>query len=157
MARYGKSFKNKYVARVLPPLNEAVEAVARDACIGVATLERWRDESLLLPAAEQSWSGAARLDAVLTTAAMDETSKNGWCRAKGIFPKDLLAWRESAVKSLAAPQDARASPQQAKQDRLRIKELERELHRKDRALAECAALLVLSKKVGAIFNKGEDE
>ena len=157
MARYGKSFKNKYVARVLPPLNEAVEVVARDACIGVATLERWRDESLLLPAAEQSWSGAARLDAVLTTAAMDEASKNGWCRAKGTFPKDLLAWRESAVKSLAAPQDARASPQQAKQDRLRIKELERELLRKDRALAECAALLVLSKKVGAIFNKGEDE
>ena len=42
-------------------------------------------------------------------------------------------------------------------DRKRIKELERELLRKDRALAETAALLVLSKKVSAIFNPGEDE
>jgi hypothetical protein len=54
------------------------------------------------------------------------------------------------------PQDARASPQATRHDRKRIKELERELLRKDRALAETAALLVLSKKVTAIFNKSED-
>lgn len=42
-------------------------------------------------------------------------------------------------------------------DRRRIKELERELRRKDKALAETSALLVLSRKVAAIFNKGEDE
>ena len=47
--------------------------------------------------------------------------------------------------------------QATRQDRKRIKELERDLLRKDRALAETAALLVLSKKVAAIFNKGEDE
>lgn len=58
---------------------------------------------------------------------------------------------------MAEPEEARASPQQTKVDRWRIKELERELRRKDRALAETAALLVLSKKVAAIFNKGEDE
>ena len=51
---------------------------------------------------------------------------------------------------------ARASPQATKADRKRIKDLERELLRKDRALAETAALLVLSKKVAAIYNKGED-
>ncbi len=51
----------------------------------------------------------------------------------------------------------RASPQQTRQDRRRIKELEREVRRKDKALAETAALLVLSKKVSAIFHKGEDE
>ena len=57
------------------------------------------------------------------------------------------------------PEEARASPQQTKQDQRRIKELERELRRKEKALAEAAALLVLSKKLGAIFNtdKGEDE
>ena len=44
-----------------------------------------------------------------------------------------------------------------REDRRRIKELERELRRKEKALAETAALLVLSKKVAAIFNKGEDE
>ena len=63
----------------------------------------------------------------------------------------------SATAALAEPEEARASPQQTRQDRRRIKELERELLRKDRALAETAALLVLSKKVAAIFNKGEAE
>ena len=59
--------------------------------------------------------------------------------------------------ALAAPEEARASPQATRQDRKRIKELERELLRKDRARAETAALLVLSKKVQAIFNMGEGE
>lgn len=59
--------------------------------------------------------------------------------------------------ALVDPQDAPASPQATRADRKRIKELERDLLRKDRALAETAALLVLSKKVSAIFNKGEDE
>ena len=47
--------------------------------------------------------------------------------------------------------------QATRADRRRIKELERDLLRKDRALAETAALLVLSKKVAAIFHKGEGE
>ena len=61
-------------------------------------------------------------------------------------------------RALAEPEEARASPQQTRQDRRRIKELEREVHRKDRALAETAALLVLSRKLEAVFNdKGEAE
>ena len=44
-----------------------------------------------------------------------------------------------------------------KQERRRNKELERELHRKDKALAETAALLVLTKKLSAVFHQGEDE
>ena len=61
-----------------------------------------------------------------------------------------------AAKRHAGPGRARRSPQQTIHDRRRIKELERELHRKDRALAETAALLVLSKNVAAIFNTVED-
>lgn len=58
---------------------------------------------------------------------------------------------------LTTPEEARVSPQQTRQDWRRIQELERELRRKDKALAESATLLVLSKKVAAIFNKGEGE
>ena len=57
------------------------------------------------------------------------------------------------------PSPRRRAPARSRPSRTgeRIKELERELRRKDKALAETAALLVLSKKVAAIFNKGEDE
>ena len=96
---------------------------------------------------------------MLTTAAMDEAGKSAWCRSNGVYPQELEQWRQAAIQALAEPEEARASPQQTKQDRRRIKELERELQRKEKALAEAAALLVLSKKVEAIFNKnrGEDE
>ena len=102
------------------------------------------------------WRGA-RLDAVITTAALDEAGKSAWCREHGVYPDELDKWRQNARTALATPEEVRASPQATRQDKKRIKELERELLRKDRALAEAAALLVLSKKVAAIFNKGEDE
>ena len=109
-----------------------------------------------MPARGRAWTAPARLQAVITTAALSEVDKNAWCRAQGLYPVELEQWCASATTALAGPQDARASPQATRQDRKRIKELERELLRKDRALAETAALLVLSKKVAAIYNKGED-
>ncbi len=156
MARYGQGFKDRAVARLLPPESAAVEEVALEIGIGAGTLERWRSDALSRPARERAWTAAARFDAVLTTATLDEAGKSAWCRANGVYLQELTQWRQSATQALAEPAEARASPQQTKHDRRRIKELERELHRKDRALAETAALLVLSKKVAAIFNTGED-
>ena len=130
-----------------------MEAVAREIGVGVDTLERWRSEALSNPARERAWTAAARLEAVIATAAMDEAARSAWCRAQGVYPQQLAQWRQAAAAALAEPEEARASPQQTKQDRRRIKELERELNRKDKALAEAAALLILSKKVEAIFHK----
>ncbi len=144
------------MARLLPPESAALEVVSRELGVGVDTLERWRCESLSKPARERSWT-AARLEAVITTAAMDEAARSAWCREQGVYPQQLQQWRDSATQALAEPEEARASPQQTRQDRQRIGQLEREVRRKDRALAETAALLVLSKKASAIFTKGEDE
>jgi len=94
---------------------------------------------------------------VITTASMSEAGKSAWCREHGVYPAEMDKWRMSCTAALAEPEEARASPQATRADRKRIKELERDLLRKDRALAETAALLVLSKKVAAIFNRGEDE
>ena len=157
MARYGQAFKDKAVARLLPPESAALEVVAREVGVGAGTLERWREDVLSRPARGRAWTAAGRLEAVVTTAAMNEADQSAWCRAHGAYPQELAKWRASATTALAAPQELRASPQATRADRKRIKELERELLRKDRALAETAALLVLSKKVQAIFSKGEDE
>lgn len=157
MARYGQAFKNRAVARLLPPESASAEDVAREIGVGADTLERWRSDALSQPARKQIWTAAARFDSVLTTAAMDENAKGAWCRANGVYLKDLIAWRQSATQALAGPDEQRASPNQTKQDRRRIKELERDLRRKNDALAETTALLVLSKKLEAIFQKGEAE
>ena len=157
LARYGQAFKDRAVARLLPPESAPLDAVAHDVGISTDTLERWRAEALARPMTERAWTATARLEAVISTAALDETARGAWCREHGVFPQQLQQWRHSATQALAQPEEARASPQQTKQDHRRIRELERELRRKDKALAETAALLVLSKKVGAIFSKGEDD
>ena len=157
MARYGAAFRNRVVARLLPPESADIGVVSREVGVSVQTLERWREDAQTMPARGRAWSAAGRLEAVITVAAMDEAGKNAWCREHGVFPSELDNWRLSATTALAEPEDVRASPQATRADRKRIKELERELLRKDKALAEAAALLVLSKKVAAIFNKGEDE
>lgn len=134
-----------------------METVSREIGVGVATLERWRSEALAKPAMTRTWTAAARLEAVIVTAAMDEAGKSAWCREKGLFPAELEKWRQSATAALAAPEEMRASPQQTRKAQKRIKELEREVNRKDKALAETAALLVLSKKLSAVFGEDADE
>jgi transposase-like protein len=135
MARYGQEFKDRSVARLLPPESAAVQEVARELGVGEQTLQRWLSDALSRPARERAWTAAARLEAVVATAAMDEDSRSAWCRQNGVYPQQLQQWRQSAVQALAEPEEARASPQQTKQDHRRIREIERELRRKDKALA----------------------
>ena len=89
MARYGQAFKERAVARLLPPESSSVEAVSQEIGVGVATLERWRSEALSGPATTRTWTAVARLEAVIATAAMDESGKSAWCREKGLYPAEL--------------------------------------------------------------------
>jgi transposase-like protein len=144
------------VARLLPPESSAVELVSREVGVSVATLERWRADALSHGAGggSQRWTAMARLEAVITTAAMDEAARSAWCREHGLYPADLDGWKQDAVAGLGEPRAGSAV--EAREDRRRVKELERELRRKDKALAETAALLVLSKKLAAVFHRDED-
>lgn len=145
------------MARLLPPESSSVEHVSREVGVSVATLERWRADALAngSTSTNQRWTAAARLQAVIVTAAMDEATRSAWCREQGVYPAELDAWKQDAVAGLGEPRATSAV--EARQDRRRVKELERELRRKDKALAETAALLVLSKKLAAVFHEGEDE
>lgn len=128
---------------MLPPESATLEAVAREVGVGAATLERWHEDAQSRPARGRAWTAGARLEAVITTAAMNEAAKSAWCREHGVYPAELDKWRASCATALADPEDARASPQATRAAAKRIKELERDLLRKERALAETAALLVL--------------
>jgi hypothetical protein len=88
VARYGQAFKDKAVARLLPPESADINVVARDMGVASATLERWRANALASERKHDGWTAAARLDAVLTTASLSEEEKNAWCRAQGIFPSE---------------------------------------------------------------------
>ena len=134
----------------MPPESAHIETVAQELGVGMATLERWRAEALGAPRTERTWTAAARWEAVIATAALDEVAKSAWCREQGLYSSDLTAWRDQAMAALATPAEARARPEETRKDRRRIQELEREMRRKDKALAETAALRVASKKLSAI-------
>ena len=127
MARYGHAFKDRAVARLLPPESASINEVLLQVGVAAATLERRRGDALSKLARERAWAAAARFDVLLTPAAMDEVSRSAWCRENGVYPQELESWRVSATRALAEPEEARASPMQTQSDRRRIKELEREL------------------------------
>lgn len=56
---------------------------------------------------------------------MDDVTRSGWCREQGLYPAELAAWKQDAIAGLGEPRAVSAV--EARQDRRRVKELEREL------------------------------
>ncbi len=129
MARYGKAFKARAVARLLPPESASLESISAEFGIRADTLERWRSEALA-EAQDRVWTGPARLEAVIHTAAMDEAARSAWCREKGVYPTELERWRAQAMDALGDDEPERVSAREARQSKQRIKTLERDLKRK---------------------------
>lgn len=103
MARYGEAFRNRVVARLLPPESANVGVVANEIGVSVQTLERWREQAQSRPSRERAWTAGGRLEAVIAAAALDEAGKSVWCREHGVYPADLDKWRLSATTALAEP------------------------------------------------------
>ena len=149
---------------MLAPTNMAIRRLSQEEGISEATLHKWRAEARskgqLLPDADAGpagWSSRDKFAAVLETAALNEADLAEYCRKRGIFAAQIKAWRGACEQANDWDRTSTARLSQAtKEEKKRIKELERELARKDRALAETAALLVLRKKLGAIWGGDED-
>jgi transposase-like protein len=95
---------------------------------------------------------------VLEAAPLNAAELAEYCRRKGLYPEQISAWRAACRSANAnATEQAREQRQQSKEDRKRIQQLEKELQRKEKALAEAAALLILRKKAQAIWGSNEDD
>ena len=104
------------------------------------------------------WTSRAKFAAVMETAAMNETDVAAYCREKGIFVEQLAQWRVACEQANDWDQASEKELKSAtKADRKKVAKLEKELARKEKALAEAAALLVLRKKYNALFEDPEDE
>jgi len=100
----------------------------------------------------EDWSAAEKLEAVIKASSLDEQSLGAFLREEGLYETHLEEWRRQAETALG--KTPRSPSTRLKKENQR---LERELRRKDRALAETAALLVLSKKVRALWgDEGDD-
>ena len=161
--KYSPERREAILAKLEAPYNRTVSELATQEGISAATLYNWRKQARrtgrLLPNASpttEGWSSQQKFNAVLETAALTEEELAEYCRRRGLYPEQIRRWRASCER--ANDQSDRAAERQSestKAERKRIRELERELRRKEAALAETAALLVLRKKVQAIW--GDEE
>ncbi len=163
MRRYSEEFKSSIITKMLPPNDVPIPELARDTGVPKDTLYSWRIKHLRSnknTIASQMPSGrlssAEKFSLVLETASLNEVELSEYCRQKGVYPEQISAWRDACAQANAATStkiDRAKLTTQAKQ----IKQLESDLHRKDKALAETAALLVLQKKVQEIWGEPEAE
>lgn len=162
--KYPQERKEAVLKKMLPPHNKSIPEIAKEEAISEATLYNWRKaaraEGRLLPNGDNTpsgWSAADKFAAVVETAAMNEAELSAYCRQRGLYPEQIRAWREACEQANDWDRTQNLQLKETrKADEKRIKELERELRQKEKALTETAALLVLRKKAQAIWGDEED-
>jgi hypothetical protein len=154
-------FQEQALIKVRERGTRSVQDVANDLNMNVGTLRKWTSKSnrkvaasaprALLPddLPAQSWGTAQRFQALLETHAMEPMQLHAWCREKGLFEHQLKAWRDAFCSAPAS--DSRETKAALRELQFKHEVLQRDLRRKEKALAEAAALLVLQKKFQALL------
>jgi transposase-like protein len=131
--------------------HETIESIAALVDVNAGTLKNWmksakkQSAQVGLNKPGSAYTPAQQLDALLETARLSDVECSAWCREKGLFPHDLSAWRQ-ALTAVRSEESVQLRDVRQERDRL-----QRELNRKNKALAEAAALLVLQKKFQDMF------
>jgi transposase-like protein len=162
MARYSSERKAAILKKLLPPQNMTVAEVARQDGVAQQTLYTWRKQIKLegrpVPGRHKTsddWSSEAKFAVVVETATLSEAELSQYCREKGLYSEQVKSWKQDCLDGFGTSLERkRQELKQSKADKKRVRQLEKELHRKEKALAEVAALLVLRKKLNAFY--GED-
>lgn len=104
------------------------------------------------------WNTRDKFAIVVETAVLSEIELAEYCRAKGVFVEQVEAWRDACMNANGGVAEQASKLQKdLRTKEQEIKALSRELQRKEAALAETAALLVLRKKAQAIWGDQGDE
>ena len=155
---YSPELKEAMLRRMLPPNNESITKIAKEEGISEQTLRNWRDkarqEGYAAPgkdATPDDWSTQDKFLIVVETAGM-------YARKKGLYVEQIKAWKDACMNANGGvAKEAARLNRELKESQKERKKLEKELKRKEKALAEAAALLVLSKKANAIWGDPEEE
>jgi len=165
MPRYPDERKGAVLKKLLPPQNRPVPEVAREEGISEPTLYNWRqkarEQGAPVPGSgkqSENWSSEAKFAVVVETARMSESQLSEYCRGKGLYPEQVKAWKAACMDGTATESQRRKENREdVRRYKKRLKQLEKELRRKDKALAETAALLALRKKLEAFWEDTDED
>jgi len=162
--RYSTKFREKLITKALRP-NISVTEAAQEAGISRTTLYAWIAQAKLVgmskkkkqnrgrPRKSSRWSPEEKLRILSESAALSDEELGAFWRREGLHDTDLYAMRESALAGLKPPATRRGPSPEEKE----IKKLQKELRRKEKALAEAAALLILQKKFQTLMADEDDD
>lgn len=164
MPRYSEERKAAVLSKLLPPMNRTVTSVSAEEGISDVTLYSWlkqcRQKRVPVPGhrtTADNWSPEAKLAVVIETATLSEAERAAYCREKGLYVEQIQRWKKACLQGASLqPGMEKAAQKQQRESQSTIKKLQAEVRRKDRALAETAALLVLSQKLEALYSSDQD-
>ena len=166
MKKYSYEFKAQAVEKALNRGSDvSFNSVAYSCGIDYSTLRRWISQFENQSYGEgimneekspQLWTAEQKLEIVMACESMDKEQISAHCRERGVYPHHVKQWKAEILKSMSASGKS-PSPARLKQLTEENKSLRKELRRKEKALAEAAALLVLKKKVEQIWGTEEDD
>lgn len=166
---FSEKFKSRMIAKMVGPDGMSANVLSGEVGISQPTLSRWLREARNVPGMAkksrsarkkvrpqrpQDWSPEEKFRVVLESRGLTDEELGAFLRKEGLHQAQLDEWSETAQSSLSVSKGAK---KKASAESKRIRELERELHRKDKALAEAAALLILKKKAQAIWGDEDDD
>ena len=168
MAKYSEKLKQSMSAKILKPGGPSALSLARETGISQTALSTWvraykgKGEGIAFMTDEQrrpkDWSIKERFDSLLTSNALKGAELGVYLRKNGLTSAHLEKWKQEFIGSLESSRVGRPSKSSEEKKLLQEnKALKRDLHRKDKALAETTALLVLKKKAQEIWGTPEDE
>lgn len=165
LKRYSNDKKHEMISRMLPPENISANQLSKETGISISTLCKWKNTKLSEDTSSvgsnrknRKWSTEDKFHIVLETYSLTEEELAAYCRKKGLYVDEIKGWRNQCLKAnLITSKDPQIIEDELKEKIQTIKNLEKELRYKEKALAETAALLVLRKKAQAIWGDPEDE
>jgi transposase-like protein len=155
---YTQEFKEQAILKVLQRGDKTIQAIADELNLNLFTLKEWLRKSRATMTHDTTqkrpadWTRAQRFQALMQSAALQGEALHSFCRAQGIFSHHLEAWKAEFIKETQQAENSRKSSSD-KSLRDENAQLKKELLRKDKALAEAAALLVLQKKFQAFWEE----
>jgi transposase-like protein len=160
---YTEAFKEQAVQKALTRGRKSLKSVAKELNMSHWTLRDWLKNipggdlktNEHRPKRPQDWPLQERLQGLLESHGLADEALHAYCRERGIFPHHLEQWREAFSRGEGG-ESGRSEQKERNALKAEIQQLKRELNRKEKALAESAALLVLQKKFQAFWEeKGE--
>ena len=169
--KYSATFRDTMVRKLADPRGPSANQLAQEVGVAQTTLSRWLRQAgrvngthvvptlapirrIMAAKRPQDWTAEEKLNIVIEAASVCEEDLGAFLRRRGLHEAQIKEWRKTILSGLEKPP---ARPSKRSPEARRVKTLEKELQRKDKALAEAAALLVLQKKVQAIWGDEDDD